>query len=156
ERRRLDAVQVQRQLVHVAPRRCVGRHLGAPWHAAVCARKGAGCPPRARLVLAPAPRGYPAMLGTPAPRRNSLRAPCALRSDSRRESEVRSALRARAGTPALLGCAQARPRRTAGAFDGDVVVLTVAPDRCRRLARPLLRTPHTLRLRQVLRIPRML
>src|SRR5690606_15813384 len=51
------------------------------------------------------------MLAMPAPPRNSLRSLRELRSDSRGESEVRSALRARAGTAALLGCAQARPRR---------------------------------------------
>src|SRR5690606_8629160 len=64
-------------------------------------------------ALAPASRGCPAMLAVPAPPRNSLRSLRELRSDSRGESEVRSALRARAGTAALLGCAQARRQRTA-------------------------------------------
>jgi len=56
------------------------------------------------------------MLAAPAPPRNSLRSLRELRSNSRGESEGRSALRARAGTAALLGCARARRRRARRAF----------------------------------------
>src|SRR5690606_41551891 len=49
------------------------------------------------------------MLAVPAPPRNSLRSLCELRSDNRGESDERSALRARAGTAALLGFAQGAP-----------------------------------------------
>jgi len=49
------------------------------------------------------------MLAPPAPPRSSLRSLRELRSDSRGESEVRSALRARAGTAALLGGARGAP-----------------------------------------------
>jgi hypothetical protein len=65
------------------------------------------------------------VLAPPAAPRNSLRSLRELRSDSRGESEVRGALRAPAGTAALLGCAQARPRRAARAFAVNVVVRAV-------------------------------
>src|SRR5690606_21646958 len=55
--------------------------------------------------------------------RNSLRSLRELRSDNRGESDKRSALRARAGTAALLGCAQARRRRAAHAFADTVAAL---------------------------------
>src|SRR5690606_1791377 len=51
---------------------------------------------------------------------NSLRSLRELRSNNRGESEGRSALRARAGTAALLGCARARRQRTARAFADTV------------------------------------
>ncbi|HQY27875.1 MAG TPA: hypothetical protein PK787_03725, partial [Burkholderiaceae bacterium] len=68
------------------------------------------------------------MLAAPAPPRNSLRELRSLRSDNRGESEVRSALRARAGTAALLGCARARrqpaARTAARTFADSVVALS--------------------------------
>src|SRR5690606_42164615 len=54
------------------------------------------------------------MLAMPAPPRNSLRSLRELRSNNRGEPEERGALRARAGTAALLGCAQAHRRRGQG------------------------------------------
>ncbi len=99
------------------------RRAAAPASTSCGQRRG---PPAAGVpVLAPAARGCPAMLATPAPRRNSLCGLRPLRSDSRRESEVRRALRARAGAAALLGCAQARPRRAARAFAVTVAVFVV-------------------------------
>mgnify|MGYP003373225216 CR=1 FL=1 len=87
-------------------------------------------PPAAGVpVLAPAARGCPAVLAAPAAPRNSLRSLRELRSDNRGESEVRGALRAPAGTAALLGCAQARRQRAARAFADTVAT-------CREIASP--------------------
>ena len=134
ERRRFDAMQVERDLVHGGPHAgvgraaCAGRHLGGPtdgWRGCLrgCLRGQRRGPPAAGApVLAPAARGCPAVLAAPAAPRNSLRSLRELRSDSRGESEVRGALRAPAGTAALLGCAQARPRRAARAFADSVAV----------------------------------
>src|SRR5690606_25819525 len=89
---------------HESRRTCGGvRQRHGQLHGQRHGPSAAGEPP-----LAPAARGSPVMLAPPAPRRNAHRPLRARRSDNRGESEVRGALRARAGTAALLGCAQAR------------------------------------------------
>ena len=104
----------------VSPRRRLTTRAAPGWRGQRRGPLAAGAP-----VLAPAARGCPAMLTAPAAPRNSLRSLRELRSDNRGESEVRGALRAPAGTAALLGCAQARPRRAARAFAVTVAVFVV-------------------------------
>ena len=81
------------------------------------------------------------MLAAPAAPRNSLRSLRELRSDNRGESEVRGALRAPAGTAALLGCAQARRQRAARAFARSAAALAANFP-------VAIRTPQTLHSRQ--------
>src|SRR5690606_9382187 len=83
------------------------------------------------------------MLAMPAPPRNSLRSLRELRSDSRGESDERCALRARADTAALLGCAQARRRRAACAVAraaARAVARAVARAAARAVARAVVDT----------------
>ena len=74
---------------------------GRPWRFAEAVGARADCP---------------AMLGPMAPPPNSLRSLRSLRSDSRRESDGRCALRARATSPALLGASEAHHGLPARAF----------------------------------------